>query len=342
MRPEEFELLLVKDLFEKSIEKKKVNINSKYEVSRITGDASTRRYFRLFDEANSYVVCLDNPIETGESSFIVLQKVLDQNKVRVPKVYDQDLERGYILEEDLGNVTFLSRAGELEDSENEYKFYQRSIDELLKIHSIDISNYKDYRFTELSFDYEKLYSEYQFSIKWFLDNFLKVKLSSGDRAELDKGFQDICKKISSKKMVLTHRDYHSRNLMIKGESDIIVIDFQDARSGIPQYDLVSLLEDCYYELDTDNKNKLKNYYFEKMPKKLLGQSKDEFEYYYQLTTLQRVFKAIGSFSYIYGLRSDVRYIKYIGFGMEKLKKTLYGLDEFSNLRKTLFSIYYGN
>ncbi len=45
--------------------------------------------------------------------------------------------------------------------------------------------------------------------------------------------------------VFIHRDYHSRNLMIVGESkdiNIGVIDFQDAMRGPFTYDLVSLLK----------------------------------------------------------------------------------------------------
>jgi aminoglycoside/choline kinase family phosphotransferase len=45
--------------------------------------------------------------------------------------------------------------------------------------------------------------------------------------------------------VFVHRDYHSRNLMIVGDRNPGVIDFQDALCGPIGYDLVSLLKDCY-------------------------------------------------------------------------------------------------
>jgi aminoglycoside/choline kinase family phosphotransferase len=45
--------------------------------------------------------------------------------------------------------------------------------------------------------------------------------------------------------VLVHRDFHSRNLMLSGDDEIAVIDFQDAVVGPITYDLVSLLRDCY-------------------------------------------------------------------------------------------------
>ena len=47
--------------------------------------------------------------------------------------------------------------------------------------------------------------------------------------------------------VLVHRDFHSRNLMLVGDDELAVIDFQDAVVGPVTYDLVSLLRDCYIQ-----------------------------------------------------------------------------------------------
>src|SRR5690606_14878399 len=120
------------------------------------------------------------------------------------------------------------------------------------------------------------------------------------------------------------------------------IDFQDARMGVPQYDLVSLLEDCYYKIDEKNKEKLIDYYVSEIGLERLGQSKEDFTSLYNAMTLQRVFKAIGSFAYIYEGRKDLRYIKYIGYAMERMRVYLLKKPEYSNLRKLLFTTYYAN
>ena len=49
--------------------------------------------------------------------------------------------------------------------------------------------------------------------------------------------------------------------MVKND-DLVIIDFQDARMGIPQYDLSSLLDDCYYQLMPENKERLVKYYYD--------------------------------------------------------------------------------
>lgn len=68
----------------------------------------------------------------------------------------------------------------------------------------------------------------------------------------------------------------------------------------------------------------------------------EFQSHYSDMLFQRVFKAIGSFSYIYATRQDDRYLKYIGFGMEKIRKMLMQDERYTRLRQVLFNVYYGS
>jgi aminoglycoside/choline kinase family phosphotransferase len=57
----------------------------------------------------------------------------------------------------------------------------------------------------------------------------------------------IVDELSAEPRVLCHRDYHSRNLMLR-EGSLYIIDFQDARMGPDTYDLVSLLRDSYVDI----------------------------------------------------------------------------------------------
>ena len=181
--------------------------------------------------------------------------------------------------------------------------------------------------------------EVDFTEKYFLRTLLSV--SSEETIKLiRKNFESITDRISKKDRVLTHRDFHSRNVMVKN-SELVIIDFQDARMGIPQYDLASLLDDCYYQLSDENYEKLLEYYYAEMIDQIGDQkSLEEFKDLYNDMVLQRVYKAIGSFSYIYETRKDIRYLRYIGFAMEKLKRLMFKDSRYDELRKTLTRIYY--
>jgi aminoglycoside/choline kinase family phosphotransferase len=130
--------------------------------------------------------------------------------------------------------------------------------------------------------------------------------------------------------------------MIK-DGEQIVIDFQDARMGTPLYDLVSLLEDCYYQIDGENKKRLIEYYYNTYFKAFDSTKNfEQFKSLYDMMTIQRVFKAIGSFAYIYADRKDLRYIKYIGYAFEKVRSIMLHHEHFAKERKILSSLYYAN
>jgi N-acetylmuramate 1-kinase len=344
MKPEHSELFLVEELVKKSIEKGKIELNPDFQVDKLTGDASTRRYYRIIGSTESFVVCVGDPGLKGsvESTFVKVQKALEENGVRVPKIYDNDLPRGYLLQEDLGDCTFLKTLATINDKSDEYNLYEKAIDAMITMHRLDLSKYPQESFNVLSFDFNKLSDEIDFSIRNFIFNYLGVNLSENDLKAMKKDLYGICDILGKAQMVFTHRDYHSRNIMIKN-GELVIIDIQDARRGIPQYDLVSLLEDCYYDLDSQNLEKCKKLYFENFLKENKIQTDyNEFHHYYDLMSIQRIFKAIGSFSYIFKVRGDSRYLKYIGYGFERLRGYLLNYPEYKNLRILLSSTYYGN
>lgn len=343
MKLEQSEFFLIEELFRQSQEKGVCSNLKLLEVDKLTGDASTRRYYRLYTTGASLVVCLDNPyLESFESHpFLSVQNFLYSRGIAVPQVFDHNLGKGYLLQEDLGNDTLINILGGLSSKEEEREIYKKIIDKLVMLHRILPGEIKNPNLFQLKFDEKKLMDETRFTLKYFINFFLKNN-NEEFNLQLENLFQPIMQRLASEKMVITHRDFHSRNIMLKN-NELYFIDFQDARWGIPQYDLVSLLEDCYYDLDEDNKMFLKRYYLENIGLENLSQKSNErFDLLYQDMTIQRVFKAVGSFCYIYNWRKDERYLKYIGFAMEKLRKVMMKNPEYHDLKKSLFNFYYAN
>jgi aminoglycoside/choline kinase family phosphotransferase len=343
MKPEQAEQFLIEELFNKTQDKdilKNVTLN---EIDKLTGDASTRRYYRLFTSNDTYVVCLDNPFndDSEKHPFVSVQQFLEENHVKVPHILDHNLSRGYLLQQDLGNTTLLHHLSTISSTDEELRIYKKIIDQLLELHRIPEKEVANSNLFQLKFDYQKYMDETRFTFKYFL-NFFNKCTDENLVQDLENLFEPIMKRLASQKMVITHRDFHSRNIMVKGD-EYTFIDFQDARWGIPQYDLVSLLEDCYYDLKEENRQKLKRYYYDHLDPAIHGQkSYEEFELYYQDMLIQRVFKAVGSFCYIYNWRKDDRYLKYIGFAMEKIRKVMMNNPRYLDLKQRLFQHYYAN
>lgn len=340
MKLELSEKLFIEDLFKQSKDKNRAlaHIVLK-DIRALTGDASTRRYYRLTTSERTFVACLDHPSETGFNYFVSVQEYLQKKGLRVPNIIDTNLERGYILQEDLGDRTLLQHLAGLGSISEELSTYKTILDELIILHQIPREELSQNTLFERAFDYEKYMEEIDFTYRFFFERFLKVDDASV-KEDFINFYSPVCRRLAVEKMVLTHRDFHSRNVMVK-DGEFIMIDFQDARMGIPQYDLVSLLEDSYYDLMGENKKALIQYYYDSLDPAIHGQ--ENFLNFYDLykdMLLQRAIKAIGSFSYIYELRKDVRYIKYIGYTLEKIRKTMMDDERYTDLRLLLSKHYY--
>jgi aminoglycoside/choline kinase family phosphotransferase len=328
----------VESLFAVSGEKLGLDVD-KYRIDKLTGDASTRRYYRLDNSKKSFIACLSEPDETMDN-FCEMQKILKAEDVDVPIIFDSNVDSGYLLQEDLGNTTLLKKNSSFKNFNEELSTYKKIVDQLVKVHSVDSSKYTKSCFYNRSFDKDKYNYEISFTKKYLVNGLLNSNSDDSFDDLIEDTFVNICDPLVKETFVLTHRDFHSRNVMVI-EDRFSVIDFQDARMGIPQYDLVSLLEDCYYQLNIDNKNELKKYYWDNfIAKNKIQKSYDEYLKLYDYMTLQRTFKAMGSFAYIFKTRKDERYLKYIGYCFEKLRNILMKYPEFEEFRIKLSRRYY--
>ena len=327
------ELMLVRKLVEDFLKTKVVDL------VELTGDASSRKYYRFEHSGKSYVSCLGAPfLNEEDSDFLKVQKLLKKNEIRVPKIYSVKPAEGFFIEEDLGDSTLVSYLGGNSEEDIVISSYEKVIDILIKLQSIDVvGTIVETR----SFDFEKLSQESNLSIKYFLGSYLsgleKDLTSKGFLSEINKLNQMLSEKSGK---VFTHRDLHSRNIMVL-DGSFFLIDFQDARLGLPFYDLVSLLEDCYFPLSFEIRESLVLYYWENSNISNTF-TKEEFKRFYDLSAIQRLFKALGSFAFINETRNDDRYLKYVGVGVHRLLDILKQYPEFENFYKILKRSYHEN
>ncbi len=313
-------------------------------VQRIPGDASTRRYYRVISEGKSYILMRMETFanEGMKLPFIVVQKHLAEAGVDVPKILDVDPEKGIMLLEDLGDITLLRRLQEVCNADVERHLYERVIDELIKLqlHASPQRKPADLQAYKLRFDHEKLMWEMNHTLEHFYDGYLKRKVSDADRKIMVNGLSRICEILAQEPTVFTHRDFHCRNVMAIDDR-LVMIDFQDARLGPAQYDLASLLKDSYYQLEEAQVDRLIDYYVVKW-EALSGERLDRahFRYIFDLMSVQRNFKAIGSFASFMNRRGDPGYLKYIGNTFENIRRNLLKYPEYAQLREVLFHYYY--
>jgi aminoglycoside/choline kinase family phosphotransferase len=252
--------------------------DANFTITKASDDASFRRYFRI-ERSNLSFIAMDAPPEKENSKlFIDIANLLRNNHVHAPKIISTDLEQGFLLIEDLGNITFLQAL----NSQSNLDLYKLAIDELIKIQQIDLGSYPLNKYNK-----NLLNTELKLLIDWYLPKNINKKLADNLRVLFDKLIQNSL----NSSQVFTHRDYHSRNLMLTNQK-ISVIDFQDAVIGSNTYDLVSLLKDAYFELKASEVQTLLEYFYTKANIKI---SFSSFNKQFDLMGLQRHLKILGIF-----------------------------------------------
>ena len=232
-----------------------------FTIHPLAGDASFRRYFRIQHQQQSWIA-MDAPPELEDShSFVAIQQHLEKLSLHAPHLYHVNLAQGFILMSDLGDIWLWHQAL----SPQSPHLYQAAINDL-----ITLQHYALPAAPLPRFDAEFIRKELNFFTQWFLQDYLKLTLSAAETVLLEKTFQQLITNAEEQPYYFTHRDYHSRNLMVLDNNKIGILDFQDAVVGPITYDLVSLLRDCYVTLNNDQlQTHLQDYYHKAVHTSLL-------------------------------------------------------------------------
>jgi len=298
--------------------------SSDFECLQLAGDASSRKYFRIVFDSQSRVLMSWEPYPDAASyPFLNVQAHFAKVDVRVPKVEACSPELGVVLLEDLGDLTLERKFWENQNQDMAMPFYAQAVDELIKIHFLASKPATPPSLCQqIQFDTAKFMWEMNYAREHFLEKVGGIKLSEKDAKDLQAEFLTLCETLDQQPKFVCHRDYHSRNLMLK-HGRIYVIDFQDARLGPVQYDLVSLVHDSYVNMSQTSINTVKYDYLTKAaqagPK---GCIRPDFEEIFQYQVIQRCFKACGSFASFLNMRNDTRYLKYINHTVNLVGRTL--------------------
>jgi len=302
-------------------------------IVALTGDASDRRYFRVVPpEGAPYVLSIHaSPFETASLPFVNVARLFAAMPVPVPRILGDAGDLGVLALEDLGDVTLQARLGAA-DADEQLKLYREAVDliEIIQRRGRELAG-PEFVPYGIAFDVDKLTWEMNFFLKHFLEAYCRATLTPSLRAAISADLDAIVRELAAMPRVLCHRDYHSRNLMLKA-GHLHVIDFQDARLGPDTYDLASLVRDSYVDLPDQTFQALLDYYLALTNR---THEAEAFRERFDLMCLQRNLKALGTFGYQTTARGNPVYVQYIPRTMRYARENLYKYPRFSRLRRLL-------
>jgi aminoglycoside/choline kinase family phosphotransferase len=253
----------------------------------VAGDASNRRYDRLIDTDGTTAILMDAPPEKGEDvrPFVRIAQHLNSIGLNAPSILTQDEEKGFLILEDLGDDLF---ARVLEHSPDlEAPLYEAAVDVLTHLHATPCPQLEPYNTATMTEMAALAYSWYVLGAKGQVD--------TDKSAAFCATFGALLAPLADVPQVLIQRDYHAENLLWMPQRDGVqrvgLLDFQDAMSGHPVYDLVSILQDARRDVSPLIEAEMKARYIEQNALDFT-----EFEKAYALLGAQRNLRILGVFS----------------------------------------------
>ncbi len=279
---------------------------------RIAGDASHRRYQRIFKDNNSVMLMDSPPDKEPVSDYINVAAILHDRGFSVPHILEQDREKGFLLLEDFGNTLFSKffHQAALEDVDLvQRQLYNEALNILIGLAQQGLE-------PPFSANDVPLYTEtlLEKEVMAFSDWFLPEIFSGAQLKEAQHSWkilwQFLIGSADLTPQVLVHRDYHVDNLCWLDEREglkrVGLLDFQDAVRGRRAYDVVSLLEDARRDVPFTMQAALKQNYI-----KALELNEADFNRDYAFYGAQRNAKILGYFVKFYRQDGKPRYLAMI-------------------------------
>ncbi|TNE49691.1 MAG: aminoglycoside phosphotransferase [Sphingomonadales bacterium] len=267
-------------------------------IDPIPGDASFRRYFRIFDNGRKAMLMHAPPPNEDPQPFLDVADWLTRNGARAPQIYASDEVAGWVLLEDFGNDRMRDWIDD--NPSGELAAYEGAIDALVALHHQPAGPFAPY-------DMPTYQRETDLLIEWYCPA-MGLSIDAGGYRQ---AWEDVLTPLIQRQnpAVTVLRDYHAENIMLLGDprdnAEQGLIDFQDALVGHPAYDLVSLLQDARRDVSPElERTMLDRYCKARNPDR-------EFEADYARLGAQRNAKIVGIFTRLYKRDGKPRYLDLI-------------------------------
>ncbi|MFO0679062.1 MAG: phosphotransferase [Polyangiaceae bacterium] len=292
------------------------------------GGASTRRYFRVRIEGGDSAVAMfvpdaskaDEIDKSGARTrwpFLEVHELLRQRNIDVPALFGEDCASGFLILEDLGDDTLANYLTKHEASRT--SLYTRAVTDLAKaqrnLATLDPHSIVACR----AFDEDLLRLEIDHFREWGIEA-RGLALRPADRAAFDGIAERLARRIASWPRGFTHRDYQSRNLMVRPAETLVWIDFQDALLGPRVYDLVALLNDSYQEFDRAFVEARIHDFADEA--RLGDTERRELLREFDLVTVQRKLKDAGRFVYVDRVKNNPSFLGYVEPTIKKARAAM--------------------
>ncbi len=290
-----------------------------FKIEPLAADGSDRRFSRVYASAGSYIL-VENPLNEGENrSYHLIGEHLLQSGLPAPRFLAVG-EGGLFLMDDLGDLKLHDVALGLDEYGRE-EWYRKAVETLAAMQRKATPGFRE----DLCFDTPR----YDRRMAWgregryFIDAFLKGYLGAkDDLSGLEREVEGLAGLVETDEpLVFIHRDFQSRNLMVK-DGRLYIIDFQGARFGPSQYDLASLLGDPYVNLAFNLRWRLIDHYLDVQEEG----NRDRFKQRFFQVGIHRAMQILGAYGFLTRVKNKPFFEAYIPAAVRNLSFFVAGME----------------
>ncbi len=310
-----YKLELLKEMFTR-------NTGEAVETTDILPPSGSYREYVRFTASDKSALGVYNADKKENDAFIGFSNHFRSKGLKVPQIFDNDVENDIYLIEDLGNTTLFDYLQENrnhdEFSENLVNIYKKTIEELVlfQLNGSDGLNF-DLCYPRKAFDRQSM----QWDLHYFKYYFLKLAQVPFDEQALEEDFKTLIDfLLEAEHHYFLYRDFQSRNIMIKN-GEPWFIDYQGGRKGALQYDLASLLYDGKADIPVEIREMLFEYYITTL-KKYKQVDEVSFQNHYTGYVYIRIMQAMGAYGFRGFYEKKEHFLKSIPFALKNINYLL--------------------
>lgn len=269
-------------------------------IERLAGAGSNRQYYRITSIDGTTVIGVIGTSQDENHAFITLSKHFKSKELPVPEVYAVSDDEMCYVQSDLGTMALFDALKKGRDAGGQYDESEKKL--LVKIMRllprIQVLGAQELDFSVCYPQPEFDETNVMFDLNYFKYCFLKPSGVDFHEVRLEEDFRKLASHlISDEGAYFMYRDFQSRNIMLDGEANPYLIDYQGGRKGPYYYDVASFLWQASARYPDDLREELIKEYHSALGQYTKVPSLDDFTKRLNLFVFFRILQVLGAYGY---------------------------------------------
>jgi aminoglycoside/choline kinase family phosphotransferase len=289
---------------------------------------SGRTIVRLANEQCSAIGVVHD-VRAENAAFLEFSRHFRRHGLPVPEIYEEDLDAGAYLEEDLGEITLFdflrqhrSAGAGGEIAPEVVEMYRRAVEALPRF-QVEAGRDLNYKvcYPRASFDRQSI----AWDLNYFKYYFLRLAGVPFHEEALEKDFGRLTRfLLSAERGYFLYRDFQSRNIMVR-EGRPYFLDYQGGRRGALQYDIASLLFDAKADLPPALRRQLLEHYLDSLAG-YIRLDREAFLHHYHAYVYVRIMQALGAYGFRGYYERKAHFLESVPYALKNLRWLLHNVE----------------